>query len=62
MNGKVIAVIAIIVIVFITSIAAAAALAASLFTVDDSEQAIVTQLGKFVREVKQPGLHFKIPL
>jgi membrane protease subunit HflC len=37
-------------------------LAASLFTVDDSEQAIVTQLGKFVREVKQPGLHFKIPL
>ncbi len=40
----------------------AAALAASLFTVDETEQAIVTQLGKFVREVKQPGLHFKIPL
>jgi membrane protease subunit HflC len=38
------------------------ALAASLFTVDETEQAIVTQLGKFVREVKQPGLHFKIPL
>ncbi|MFH1883161.1 MAG: protease modulator HflC [Planctomycetota bacterium] len=40
----------------------AAALATSLFTVDETEQAIVTQLGKFVREVKQPGLHFKIPL
>ena len=37
-------------------------LALSLFTVDETEQAIVTQLGRFVREVKQPGLHFKIPL
>jgi len=55
MNGKAIIIIAIIVI-------AAAALAASLFTVDETEQAIVTQLGKFVKEVKQPGLHFKIPL
>jgi membrane protease subunit HflC len=55
MNGKVIVVIAIIVI-------AAAVLAASLFTVDETEQAIVTQLGKFVKEVKEPGLHFKIPL
>ena len=40
----------------------AVALATSLFTVDETEQAIVTQLGKFVKEVKQPGLHFKIPL
>ena len=40
----------------------ATALATSLFTVDETEQAIVTQFGKFVREVKQPGLHFKIPL
>ena len=55
MNRKVIVIIALIVI-------AAAALAASLFTVDETEQAIVTQLGKFVKEVKQPGLHFKIPL
>jgi len=47
-------------IVFIAIIAAA--LATSLFTVDETEQAIVTQLGKFVREVKQPGLHFRIPL
>ena len=55
MNIKIIAIIAIIVI-------AAAVLALSLFTVDETEQAIVTQLGKFVKEVKQPGLHFKIPL
>jgi len=40
----------------------AAALATSLFTVDETEQAIVTQLGEFVRDVNEPGLHFKIPL
>ena len=55
MNGKVIVVIAVIVIT-------AAVLPASLFTVDETEQVIVTQLGRFVKEVKQPGLHFKIPL
>ena len=55
MNKKLIIGILIIVII-------AAALATSLFTVDETEQAIVTQLGKFVREVKEPGLHFKIPL
>jgi len=55
MNKKLISV-----IVFFAIIAAA--LATSLFTVDETEQAIVTQLGKFVKEVKQPGLHFKIPL
>jgi membrane protease subunit HflC len=37
-------------------------LATSLFTIDETEQAIVTQLGEFVRDVNQPGLHFKIPL
>ena len=51
----------VIIIVFIVAIVIAA-LATSMFTVDETEQAIVTQLGKFVREVKQPGLHFKIPL
>ena len=55
MNIKVILVIVIIVVI-------AAVLYASLFTVDETEQAIVTQLGKFVRDVNQPGLHFKIPL
>lgn len=55
MNKKLISV-----IVFFAIITAV--LAASLFTVDETEQAIVTQLGEFVRDVNQPGLHFKIPL
>jgi membrane protease subunit HflC len=55
MNKKLIVGILIIVII-------AVGLSTSLFTVDETEQAIVTQLGKFIREVKQPGLHFKIPL
>ncbi len=36
-------------------------LAGSMFTVDEKEQAIVTQLGKYVRTVTEPGLHFKVP-
>ena len=55
MNKKVIIPVVIIIVI-------AAILAGSLFTVDEKEQAIVTQLGKFIREVKQPGLHVKIPL
>ncbi|MDT8301055.1 MAG: protease modulator HflC [Sedimentisphaerales bacterium] len=55
MNRKLISIFVIVVII-------ALALTTSLFTVDETEQAIVTQLGKFVREVKEPGLHFKIPL
>ncbi|MHC4691707.1 MAG: protease modulator HflC [Planctomycetota bacterium] len=55
MNIKIILVLVIILII-------AALLAFSMFTVDETEQAIVTQLGKFVRDVNQPGLHFKIPL
>lgn len=33
-----------------------------LFTVDETEQAIIVQLGKYIRTVKEPGLDFKIPL
>lgn len=33
-----------------------------LFTIDESEQAIVIQLGKHVRTIREPGLHFKLPL
>lgn len=51
-----------VILVIVILLVTAAVLAGSLFTVDETEQAIVTQLGKFVREVKQPGLHFKIPL
>ena len=36
-------------------------LALSVFTVDETEQVIITQLGKFVRSVAEPGLHFKVP-
>ncbi len=34
---------------------------AVLFTVDETEQAIVIQLGKHVRTVREPGLYFKLP-
>jgi membrane protease subunit HflC len=55
MNNKVVVIIGI--IATITTI-----LVASLFILDETEQAFVTQFGKLLREVKQPGLHFKIPL
>jgi modulator of FtsH protease HflC len=31
------------------------------FTIDEREQAIVTQLGAYVRTITEPGLHAKIP-
>lgn len=34
---------------------------AAFFVVDQTQQAIIVQLGKPVGEVKGPGLHFKIP-
>jgi len=54
MSPKIIAAFVLLIVVVIV-------LASSLFTVDETEQAIVTQLGKPVREIKQPGLHRKIP-
>lgn len=36
-------------------------LAGSVFTVDETEQAIITQLGKYVRNVTEPGLNVKVP-
>ncbi len=33
----------------------------SLFTVKQSEQAIVLQFGELVKVIKEPGLHFKLP-
>jgi modulator of FtsH protease HflC len=32
-----------------------------LFTIDEREQAIVTQLGAYVRTITDPGLHVKMP-
>lgn len=34
---------------------------ASMFVVDQTEQAIVTQFGQPKREITKPGLHFKLP-
>jgi len=55
MNQKkiIIAIVLVIVIVIV--------LAGSLFTVDETEQVIITQLGKYVADVNEPGLHFKVP-
>ena len=36
-------------------------LSGALFTIDETEQAIITQLGKYVRTVSEPGLNFKVP-
>ena len=33
----------------------------ALFTVQQTQQAIVLQFGNFKREVKEPGLHWKLP-
>lgn len=33
----------------------------AMFTIDETELAIVTQFGDFKRKVTEPGLHFKIP-
>ena len=40
---------------------AAILLSGSAFTVDETRQVIVTQLGKYVRTITEPGLNFKIP-
>mgnify|MGYP003133974842 CR=1 FL=1 len=37
-------------------------LSMSMFIVDQREQAMVLQLGQPIGEIKEPGLHFKIPL
>ncbi|MDR2724455.1 MAG: protease modulator HflC [Holosporaceae bacterium] len=34
----------------------------TMFTVNQIEQAVITRLGKPVRVINEPGLHFKIPL
>lgn len=40
---------------------AAIILSGSAFTVDETRQVIITQLGKYVRTITEPGLNFKIP-
>ncbi|NWF56304.1 MAG: protease modulator HflC [Syntrophaceae bacterium] len=36
--------------------------AGAAFTIDEKEQAIITQFGKYIRTIKEPGLHFKVPV
>ena len=51
-----------IIIAIVLLIVIVVVLAGAMFTVDETEQAIITQLGKYVRTITKPGLHFKVPL
>ena len=33
----------------------------SIYTIHQTKQVLVLQLGKFIKKVDQPGLHFKMP-
>ncbi len=48
-------------VIIVALLGAAFMLFSSLFTVSEIQQGVVTQLGKPVRVVKNPGLHFKLP-
>ena len=54
MNQKIIIAIVLVILIVIL-------LGGSVFTVDETEQVLVTQLGKYVRTVAEPGLGFKVP-
>jgi len=54
MNRKIVVAIVLVIVIVIV-------LSGSVFTVDETEQAIVTRLGKYVRTVSEPGLGFKTP-
>ena len=34
----------------------------TVFTVDERQQVVILQLGKPVRTLQEPGLHFKLPV
>jgi len=36
-------------------------LSSATFTIDEKEQSIITQFGKYIRTIRESGLHFKIP-
>ena len=54
MSAKGIAAIIVVLVLFIAA-------TQSLFTVDEAKTVIITQLGKYIRTVKEPGLDFKMP-
>lgn len=43
------------------AVAVVALVSSTLFTIDETEQGIVIQFGKYVRSVQEPGLHVKLP-
>jgi len=50
-----------IIIAIVLLIVIVVVLAGAMFTVDETEQAIITRLGKYVRTITEPGLAFKVP-
>ncbi|MDV2478908.1 MAG: protease modulator HflC [bacterium] len=48
-------------VIIVALLGVAFILFSSLFTISEIQQGVVTQLGKPVRVVKNPGLHFKLP-
>lgn len=49
------------IIVILLLVIAGIVFAGAAFTIDEKEQAIITQFGKYIRTIKEPGLHFKVP-
>lgn len=49
-------------VVFLLAIVGLILLSSATFTVDEKEQAIITQFGKYIRTIRDPGLHFKLPI
>ncbi len=49
-------------IIILLALAILVGVGSSLYVVNEAEQAIITQFGKPVGDVKPPGIHFKIPL
>src|SRR5690554_2249956 len=49
------------VIVLVAVVIAGYVLLSSLFVVNEREQAIVTRFGEITRDIREPGLYFKIP-
>ena len=49
------------IILVVVAVAVIAVGSSGLFTIDETEQGIVIQFGKFVRTVQEPGLHMKLP-
>ncbi|GFP32371.1 modulator of FtsH protease HflC [Candidatus Hakubella thermalkaliphila] len=49
------------VITIVVVLVALFVLSQAVFTIDEKEQAIILQLGKYVETIEEPGLNFKIP-